>query len=243
MKVNKTQIAYNRTRRAQRPQYIVIHDTGNPGRGANADSHFRYFNGGNRNSSADFFVDDTQILQVNNYLSYYTWHCGDGKGRYGITNANSLGIEICINSDGDYSKAFDNAVWLAKKLMTELDIPLNRVVRHYDASRKNCPASMSKNSWALWSEFKKRLTEEEIDMEKLNAIEKDVAQLKTDVSALKNRMIYAWVDDNMPDWAKPTVTKLMRKGYLKGDEEGKLNLDDNMLRMLVINDRAGLYGE
>ena len=48
MKVNKTQIAYNRTRRAQRPQYIVMHDTGNQGKGANADSHFRYFNGGNR---------------------------------------------------------------------------------------------------------------------------------------------------------------------------------------------------
>ena len=78
-------------------------------------------------------------------------------------------------------------------------------------------------------------------MEKLNAIEQDVAQLKTDVSVLKNKMIYAWVDDNMPDWAKPTITKLMSKGYLKGDEEGKLNLDDNMLRMLVINDRAGLY--
>ena len=27
-----------------------------------------------------------------------TWHCGDGKNKYGITNANSLGIEICINS-------------------------------------------------------------------------------------------------------------------------------------------------
>ena len=80
-------------------------------------------------------------------------------------------------------------------------------------------------------------------MEKLNAIEKDVAQLKTDVSALKNKMIYAWVDDNMPAWAKPTITKLMSKGYLKGDEESKLNLDDSMLRMLVINDRAGLYGE
>ena len=35
----------------------------------------------------------------------------------------------------------------------------------------------------------------------------------------------------------------MRKGYLKGDDEGKLNLDDNMLRILVINDRAGIYGE
>ena len=37
--------------------------------------------------------------------------------------------------------------------------------------------------------------------------------------------------------------QLMRKGYLKGDDEGKLNLDDNMLRILVINDRAGIYGE
>jgi hypothetical protein len=64
------------------------------------------------------------------------------------------------------------------------------------------------------------------------------------VEALEKRadkFIYAWVDDNMPDWAKPTVTKLMDKGFLKGDEEGKLNLDENMLRMLVINDRAGLY--
>ena len=56
-----------------------------------------------------------------------------------------------------------------------------------------------------------------------------------------DKFIYAWVDDNMPDWAKPTVTKLMNKGILQGDEEGKLNLDENMLRMLVINDRAGLY--
>ena len=56
-----------------------------------------------------------------------------------------------------------------------------------------------------------------------------------------DKFIYAWVDDNMPDWAKPTVIKLIDKGILKGDEEGKLNLDENMLRMLVINDRAGLY--
>lgn len=239
--IQKKQIRYNRTRRGQKPLYIVIHDTGNPGRGADASAHFRYFNGGNRGSSADFFVDDTQILQVNDYLTYYTWHCGDGNGRYGITNANSLGIELCINSDGDYSRAFDNAVWLTKTLMAELGVPPCRVVRHYDASRKNCPASMSKNSWALWLEFQKRLTEEDLDMEQLNAIEKDVAQLKSDVSKLKNKMVYAWVDDNMPGWAKPTITKLMQKEYLKGDEEGKLNLDDNMLRMLVINDRAGLY--
>jgi len=78
---------------------------------------------------------------------------------------------------------------------------------------------------------------------KFNALVDAVGTLTEKVDKLEHKMIYAWVDDNMPDWAKPTITKLMAKGYLKGDEEGKLNLDDNMLRMLVINDRAGIYGE
>ena len=78
---------------------------------------------------------------------------------------------------------------------------------------------------------------------KFNALVDAVGTLAGKVDKLEHKMIYAWVDDNMPDWARPTITKLINKGYLKGDEEGKLNLDENMLRMLVINDRAGIYGE
>ena len=80
-------------------------------------------------------------------------------------------------------------------------------------------------------------------MAQYDELKKEIDSIRTDVDKLKNKIIYAWVDDNMPDRAKPTVTKLMRKGYLKGDNEGKLMLDDNMLRILVINDRAGIYGE
>ena len=78
---------------------------------------------------------------------------------------------------------------------------------------------------------------------KFNALVDAVGTLAEKVDKLEHKMIYAWVDSNMPDWARPTITKLINKGYLKGDENGKLNLDDNMLRMLVINDRAGIYGE
>ena len=78
---------------------------------------------------------------------------------------------------------------------------------------------------------------------KFNTLVDAVGTLTEKVDKLEHKMIYAWVDDNMPEWAKPTITKLMAKGYLKGDEEGKLGLDDNILRMLVINDRAGIYGE
>ena len=44
----------------------------------------------------------------------------------------------------------------------------------------------------------------------------------------------------VPDWGKSTIEKLMKKGYLAGDGTG-LDLDRQMLRILVINDRAGLY--
>ena len=41
-----------------------------------------------------------------------------------------------------------------------------------------------------------------------------------------------------------SVEKLVRKGWLKGegDRDG-LNLSEDLLRTLVINDRAGVYGE
>ncbi len=159
MNIEKKQIAYNRKARTGTILYIVIHDTGNKSNGADADAHFNYFNGGNRNSSADFFVDDTKVLQVNDYMKYYTWQVGDGKGKYGITNQNSVGIEICVNADGDYDKAFSNTVELTKYLMKELNIPAERVVRHYDASRKNCPVSMADDEWAKWKEFKEKIME------------------------------------------------------------------------------------
>lgn len=55
-------------------------------------------------------------------------------------------------------------------------------------------------------------------------------------------MIYNYIDENMPEYARPTIQKLVNKGLLKGSGGG-LNLTDDLLRLLVINDRAGLYGE
>lgn len=54
-------------------------------------------------------------------------------------------------------------------------------------------------------------------------------------------MIYNYIDENMPEWARSTIQKLVDKGYLKGNEHGELGLNDTMLKIFVINDRAGLY--
>jgi len=48
--------------------------------------------------------------------------------------------------------------------------------------------------------------------------------------------------NEVPDWGKSTIEKLIRLEMLNGNGEG-LNLTEDMIRILVINDRAGLYGE
>lgn len=154
MKINKKLIKFNTSsRKGMRIKYIVIHDTGNKSKGADAEAHYKYFNGGNRNASAHYFVDETQVLQlVEDDTS--AWAVGDGKNKYGVTNANSLSIEICVNSDGNYGVAVQKTIELTKHLMNKHNIPIENVIRHYDASRKNCPASMAKNNWEAWSAFK-----------------------------------------------------------------------------------------
>lgn len=57
----------------------------------------------------------------------------------------------------------------------------------------------------------------------------------------EREMRYNKVED-IPEWGKATVEKLIRKGYLHGGDTG-LGLTEDMLRLLVINDRAGVYGE
>lgn len=120
-------------------KYAVVHYTGTD---ASAQNNCKYFGGGNRNASADFFIDkDGSIYQFNKDLAnYYTWHCGDGKGKYGISNSNSIGIEV-VSSGGEFTEAQKKALHeLVMWLMEQFGIKAENVVRHYDASRKSCPA-------------------------------------------------------------------------------------------------------
>ena len=235
------QIKYNCSNRGGIPiRYIVVHDTGNPSRGANATAHYNYFNGGDRSSSADFFVDDTQILCVNDYYKFYTWHCGDGHGKYGITNRNSVGIEFCINVDSDRDKTLERTAQLVRELMQELNIPIDRVVRHYDASRKNCPQSMSGNGWAQWYKFKEKLKGEDLTMAQYDELKNEISQLTetvkvlaTELHDLKHPMIYNYIDNNMPEWAREAVSWAVENGILNGDGKG-LNLDDKDIRYITM---------
>ena len=177
---------------------------------------------------------------MNDYYKYYTWHCGDGRGKYGITNRNSVGIEFCINVDSDRDKTLERTAQLVRELMQQLNIPIDRVVRHYDASRKNCPQSMSGNGWAQWYKFKEKLKGEDLTMAQYEELKNEISQLTetvkvlaTELHDLKHPMIYNYIDNNMPEWAREAVSWAVENGILNGDGKG-LNLDDKDIRYITM---------
>ncbi|MEG0874762.1 MAG: N-acetylmuramoyl-L-alanine amidase, partial [Clostridiales bacterium] len=54
-------------------------------------------------------------------------------------------------------------------------------------------------------------------------------------------MIYYNSLREIPEYGKKTIEKLIDKGVLQGCGNGNLQISEDMLRILVINHRAGLY--
>ena len=145
------------------PDYIVVHNTGS---NASAKNNCIYFNreGAKTQASADYFVDkDGTVWQYNNWQKAYSWHCGDGHGAYGITNANSIGIEV-VSADEKFTNAqIASLRKLTKKLMKQCGINAKHVCRHYDASRKNCPGyyagTNASTAGKRWKSLRAKITE------------------------------------------------------------------------------------
>ena len=132
--------------------YITIHETGNTDAGADAEAHGKYLTSSAGEASLTswhYTVDDHAIVQhlPDNETAY---HAGDGAG--GPGNATSIGIEICVNQDGDFEAAKANAAALVRLLMAEHGIPLGNIKQHHDWNGKNCPATIRATPGA-WEAF------------------------------------------------------------------------------------------
>lgn len=139
-------------------RFIVIHDTANAGKGADALAHYKYLQTATRYGSAHYYADDKQIIQTIDDDTI-AWAVGDkwarrNATRNDVTNANSVSVELCINQGINKDKAYQNLIWLTRYLTQKYHA---QVVRHYDATGKPCPRSWQANNWAQWWQFKKEL--------------------------------------------------------------------------------------
>lgn len=151
MNINTSFISNNNSYAGQTPAYIVIHNTDNYAKGANAKAHAKAQHDGNfKGYSAHVFVDDVEAYQALPY-NRGAWHVGVNYGGrlFGtVNNRNSVGIEMCVQAGYNYEKAFQNTVQVCKQLMKQLGIPADRVVQHYDVCAKNCPSAIrAKGDW------------------------------------------------------------------------------------------------
>lgn len=135
-------------------RYITIHQTANTSRGADALAHARYMNNGSP-TTWHYTVDDKRIVQHFSH-DIMCWHAGDGRGK---GNTQSIGVEMCVNSDGDYKKALTNLSNLVQYIMKVENIPPSNIVPHKRWTGKNCPSQIL-NGYAGhdWNSFKRLLT-------------------------------------------------------------------------------------
>ena len=198
--------------RTQDIRYIVVHYTA--GDGDTAVNNGLYFQRNAVGASAHWFVDETTAL-LSVPEDRVAWHCGADVYRHpDCRNGNSIGVELCSRRDsaGTYylaEQTVENGARLIRELMQRYGIPVERVLRHYDVTGKNCPAPLVEAG--QWAQF------------------------------LEVLMRYDHLQ-GVPVWGQPTVKKLMEQGYLLGDGQS-LDLSRDMLRLLVILDRAGVFGD
>ena len=194
---NKGFKGYNASKRTDPILYIVIHYTGAEG---TAKNNIDYFNGGNRNASADFFVGHSgEIWQFTpDVRSYYAWHCGGGRqSSYGgsfygkCKNANSIGIELCTHKvNGAWTFTAETvaaAKQLVKYLMAEYGVKPANVIRHYDVTGKACP---NVSGWlepsGQWNAFKASIGGSAAPTANLYRVRKSWTDSKSQLGAFKN---------------------------------------------------------
>lgn len=149
-------------------KFLVIHFTaGSNSKPGKALSEYNTFV--ERAASADFVVDDRDIVQCNpDIKNYYCWAAGDslkntkGGSLYKIANnKNIVSIELCstcipatstaVNTPNHNGWSFaedtlNNAIKIAKIIMGKYNIPITNVIRHYDITGKICPGIIGWNT-------------------------------------------------------------------------------------------------
>lgn len=160
IKINRDFISKNNTYAGRNiPVYICIHETDNTAKGAGARRHAEAQFLGHLGTSVQYYAGSDGIYQAAEH-SDGTYSIGIEYGGdhavHDANNRNTINIEICVNVDGDYMEARQNAIELVKHLMQVTGIPAGRVIRHFDAKGKYCPRKMM-DSPELWEDFKRQV--------------------------------------------------------------------------------------
>lgn len=169
-----------------------------------------------------------------------------------VQGMNSCSIGIC--AEGDYHTKEKTMPQAQKKSIIELCqylkknyYPNAKIVGHKEIGDSNCPGR-----YYPLDEIKNMKYKEDLTMEQYNELKNLIEKQAVEIADLKNinkqlvnvvqtTMVYDYVDDNMPDWARTAVQAAMDCGAVQGDEKGCLGLSYKDLRAICREYRCGMY--
>lgn len=139
-----------------KPSFLVSHETAN--NSADAEAHYRYFQGTKIAASAHAFIDDNTILEIIplDEVAYHVQYQKPIDNRMFGDDANddAIGTELCRT--GNFAKAYDRFVWYHAYLCKKFSIdPGKRIVAHetLDPERRSDPESWFNPNGVTWSDF------------------------------------------------------------------------------------------
>ncbi|MCD8157695.1 MAG: N-acetylmuramoyl-L-alanine amidase [Clostridiales bacterium] len=193
--ITKYTSTVNTTAKANRTiKYIVVHYTaGTSSKSGAAKNTAAFFMGGSAGGSADFIVDDENIVQYNpDIKNRYCWSVGENKytamttsqggTHYGIcTNTNSVSVEVCSSKTDKSSLSATDTDWyftdavvnkaaeIVRYLMDLYNIGIDSVIMHHNVTGKICPNPwcVNENRLSKWNSFKSLLTGESEEDEEM----------------------------------------------------------------------------
>lgn len=179
-----------------------------------------------------FFVTKEGLIYEGRPITSIGAHCA-GQNLY------SLGV--CC--EGDYTKESEmpkEQMHALEELLAYLKskYPNAELVGHKDIGASTCPGAY------FPLDYFKQLWKGDLAMAQMSYVElkQKFDTLQTQMQRLMDAqdVVYHYTQ-SVPDWGRATVQKLLDKGLYKGASDSDLNLPETLLRVLVINDRAGLY--
>jgi hypothetical protein len=174
--------------------------------------------------SAHYVVDDRQVVQClpEDEMGYHV-----GARRYQpralkelsrYPNNCTIGVEICVNADADFSKTYRNAVALVADILRRHGWGVDRIWRHYDVTWKDCPRFFVDDETARaygfssavkgWEGFKADVVKRAMQREEETGMFRDMAG----------------------HWAKDDVEEAAELGLVSGKGDGTFAPDEGMTR-------------
>lgn len=206
------------------PKAVVVHWTANTNAGADAVANRNYFNNSGVYASTQYIVDDHQVVQClpEDEMAYHVGARSYKKAALeklsSYPNDCTIGIEMCVNKDGDFEKMYKNTVALVADILRRYNWGIDRIWRHYDITGKDCPRYFVDNGAAVsygfssaaaaWQRFKADVEIELLGGDNVAGKFKDMAN----------------------HWAQGSVEEAAELGLVNGKSEDTFDPDASITR-------------